>query len=91
MANSNTSQPESGSEPPENDILLDVTGFNCPIPVLKARRAARNMAPGQVLTVLASDPASMIDFKHFCNTTGNELLDASEADDVFTYIIRISE
>jgi tRNA 2-thiouridine synthesizing protein A len=47
------------------------------------------MTAGQVLTVRATDPASMIDFKHFCNTTGNELLDASEADDVFTYIIRI--
>jgi len=89
MSNSNTSQPGIGSKTPKNDVLLDVTGFNCPIPVLKARRAARNMATGQVLTVRATDPASMIDFKHFCNTTGNELLDASETDDVFTYIIRI--
>ena len=89
MSNTNTSQPGIGSEAPKNDVLLAVTGFNCPIPVLKARRAARNMTAGQVLTVRATDPASMIDFKHFCNTTGNELLDASEADDVFTYIIRI--
>jgi tRNA 2-thiouridine synthesizing protein A len=89
MSNTNTSQPKIRSEAPKNDVLLDVIGFNCPIPVLKARRAARNMTAGQVLTVRATDPASMIDFKHFCNTTGNELLDASEADDVFTYIIRI--
>jgi tRNA 2-thiouridine synthesizing protein A len=74
----------------ETDVYLDTTGFNCPIPVLKARRAARDLAPGQILTVQASDPASMIDFKHFCNTTGHELLDASEADDVFTYVIRIT-
>ena len=74
----------------ETDVLLDTTGFNCPIPVLKARRAAREMTPGQILTVQATDPASMIDFKHFCNTTGHELLDASEADDVFTYVIRIT-
>ena len=75
---------------PDTGVLLDVTGFQCPIPVLKARRAVRRMAPGDILTVLATDPASMIDFKHFCNTTGHELVDASEADDVFTYVIRIT-
>jgi tRNA 2-thiouridine synthesizing protein A len=71
-------------------VLLDVTGFQCPIPVLKARRAVRNMTPGDILTVLATDPASMIDFKHFCNTTGHELLDSSESDDVYKYVIRVT-
>ena len=68
--------------------ILDTKGFNCPIPVLKARRAIRELAVGDELTVLATDPASMIDFPHFCNTTGHELLDSSEDDGVFTYIIR---
>jgi tRNA 2-thiouridine synthesizing protein A len=75
----------------DTDVLLDVTGFQCPIPVLKARRAVRNMTPGDILTVLATDPASMIDFKHFCNTTGHELLDSSESDDIYKYVIRVTE
>ncbi len=68
--------------------ILDTKGFNCPIPVLKARRALKDLAAGDQLTVLATDPASMIDFPHFCNTTGHELVDSSEDDGLFTYIIR---
>ena len=67
---------------------LDTKGHHCPIPVLKARRAIKEVEIGETLTVLATDPASVIDFKHFCNTTGNELVEWTEADDVFTYVIR---
>jgi tRNA 2-thiouridine synthesizing protein A len=69
---------------------LDTKGLNCPLPVLKARRAMRDMADGDVLTVLATDPASYIDFRHFCDTTGHELVEAheDEAEGVFTYVIR---
>ena len=68
--------------------ILDTKGFNCPIPVLKARRAMRALDVGDELTLLATDPASMIDVPHFCNTTGHELIDSSEEDGVFTYRIR---
>ena len=68
--------------------ILDTKGFNCPIPVLKARRAMRGLEVGDELTLLATDPASMIDVPHFCNTTGHELIDSSEEDGVFTYLIR---
>jgi|TARA_B100000676_G_scaffold250703_1_gene255392 tRNA 2-thiouridine synthesizing protein A len=68
--------------------ILDTKGFNCPIPVLKARRAMRGLDVGDELTLLATDPASMIDVPHFCNTTGHELIDSSEEDGVFTYRIR---
>ncbi len=68
--------------------VLDTKGFNCPIPVLKARRAMRELDAGDELTVLATDPASMIDMRHFCNTTGHELLESTEEDGVFTYLIR---
>ncbi|MDD9907051.1 MAG: sulfurtransferase TusA family protein [Rhodospirillaceae bacterium] len=68
--------------------ILDTKGFNCPIPVLKARRAMRGLDVGDELTLLATDPASMIDVPHFCNTTGHELVDSSEEDGVFTYRIR---
>ncbi|MEM9682121.1 MAG: sulfurtransferase TusA family protein [Pseudomonadota bacterium] len=69
---------------------LDTKGMRCPIPVLKARRAMRELEDGDVLTVLATDPASYIDFQHFCDTTGHEMLDAIEDKDegVFTYVIR---
>ena len=68
--------------------ILDTKGFNCPIPVLKARRAMRGLDIGDELTLLATDPASMIDVPHFCNTTGHELIVSSEEDGVFTYRIR---
>jgi len=70
------------------DHTLDTRGYNCPLPVLKTRRAMRDLALGDTLTVLATDPASVIDFKHYCNTTGNELVSWSEDDGVFTYVIR---
>ena len=70
--------------------LLDTKGLNCPIPVLKARRAMRDLRDGDILTVEATDPASYIDFRHFCDTTGHELLEAKEDEPsgVFTYVIR---
>lgn len=69
---------------------LDTKGLNCPLPVLKARRAMRDLDDGDILTVLATDPASYIDFRHFCDTTGHELMEANEdeAEGVFTYVIR---
>ncbi len=68
--------------------VLDTKGFNCPIPVLKARRSMRNLAIGDELTVLATDPASQIDMRHYCNTAGHEMINSSEEDGVFTYVIR---
>ncbi len=68
--------------------VLDTKGFNCPLPVLKTRRALKNVPVGETLTVLATDPASVIDFRHFCATTGHELVERAEAEGVFTYVIR---
>lgn len=68
--------------------VLDATGLFCPLPVLKTRRAILRVSIGDTLTVLATDPASRIDMRHFCNTSGNELVDAHEADGIFTYVIR---
>ena len=67
---------------------LDATGLLCPLPVLKTRRAMRRVAMGDLLTVLATDPVSRIDIRHYCNTSGNELVEAREDDGVFTYVIR---
>lgn len=72
------------------ETILDTKGLNCPLPVLKARRAMKDLAVGDLLVVLATDPASGIDFRHFCDTTGNTLESANEADGIFTYRIRKS-
>jgi len=60
------------------DATLDATGLLCPLPVLKARRALKPLAPGAVLEVLATDPGATKDFEHFCQTTGCELLEVGE-------------
>ena len=67
---------------------LDVKGLKCPLPVLRARKALKPLAQGEVLEVLATDPSSVQDFKNFCDTTGHELVSAEEADGVYSYRIR---
>jgi tRNA 2-thiouridine synthesizing protein A len=69
-------------------VTLDATGLKCPLPVLKARKALKDVAPGGVLRVLATDPGALKDFEHFCRTTGTELLTAEERDGVLTFDIR---
>ena len=72
---------ETGGASVTPDNTLDATGLLCPLPVLKARRALRDVPAGGVLEVLATDPGATKDFEHFCRTTGCELLDASERPD----------
>ena len=69
---------------------LDVKGLKCPLPVLRAKKVLRSLAPGGVLEVLATDPSSVQDFQAFCETTGNRLLEWGEAAGVFTYRIEKS-
>ena len=73
---------------PSADETLDVRGLMCPLPVLKARKALKRLAPGTTLQVLATDPASVIDFKHFCETTPFALLDWREDAGVYAFRIR---
>ena len=60
------------------DLELDARGLKCPLPVLKARKAMKTMATGEVLGVLSTDPSSLQDFPAFCETTGHELLSSGE-------------
>ena len=60
---------------------LDARGLKCPLPVLKARKALQAIAPGEVLTVLATDPGAPDDFVQFCATTGHALLATEPAAD----------
>ena len=68
--------------------FLDLKGLLCPLPVLKARKKLQSMSAGSVLTIEATDPASVIDVPHYCNESGNDLIEQGESDGVFTYSIR---
>lgn len=70
------------------DTTLDATGLLCPLPVLKARRALRDVPAGGILEVLATDPGAVKDFEHFCTTTGCELLAFSETGRVLKFRLK---
>jgi tRNA 2-thiouridine synthesizing protein A len=67
---------------------LDTRGLNCPLPILKAKKALADMHSGEVLKVLATDPGSMRDFQAFARQTGNELVEQSAANDEFVHYLR---
>ena len=60
------------------DKVLDAKGLNCPLPILKAKKALKEIDAGQTLQVLSTDPGSVADFQAFSRTTGNELVEHSE-------------
>jgi tRNA 2-thiouridine synthesizing protein A len=61
------------------DATLDALGLLCPLPVLKARKRLQSMQPGQVLRLLASDPAAVVDVPHFCTESGHGFLGMEDA------------
>ena len=75
-----------------SEHVLDAKGLNCPLPILKAKKALSDMASGELLKVVATDPGSVRDFQAFARQTGNDLLDqqAHEVDGVesFTHLLR---
>jgi tRNA 2-thiouridine synthesizing protein A len=70
------------------DHTLDAKGLNCPLPILKARKALKGVAAGETLEILSTDPGSIADFQAFCRQTGNELLESSSDDSVYRFLIR---
>ena len=70
-------------------VIVDTKGMKCPLPVLKARKAMRDLPDGATLRVLATDPGATKDFEHFCNTTGCELVESGEQDGgVLRFLLR---
>lgn len=67
------------------DSELDASGLNCPLPILRAKKALAGMSSGQVLKILATDPGSVKDFEAFAKQTGNALLESSTVDGKFLY------
>ena len=71
-----------------HEAEIDVRGLLCPLPVLKARKRLAAMKAGETLRVLATDPAAAIDFPHYCNESGNELVSHVSDGDVLIFVIR---
>ena len=67
---------------------LDTRGLNCPLPILKAKKALSDMATGQLLKVVSTDPGSMRDFQAFARQTGNELVEQTTAPGEYVHLLR---
>ena len=70
------------------DSELDASGLNCPLPILRAKKAIAALDAGQTLRIIATDPGSVKDFEAFCKQTGNELVSSGEEDGKFAFLIK---
>ena len=70
------------------DKEFDASGLACPLPIVKTKKSLADMAPGQVLRVVATDPGSMRDFQAFARQTGNELVEQTASNDEFVHYLR---
>jgi tRNA 2-thiouridine synthesizing protein A len=70
------------------DHTLDAKGLNCPLPILKARKALKDVPDGGTLEILATDPGSVADFEAFCRQTGNELVEHAVDGKVYRFLIK---
>ncbi|MGI9381883.1 MAG: sulfurtransferase TusA family protein [Methyloligellaceae bacterium] len=70
------------------DAMLDAKGLNCPLPILKAKKAIKDLPSGGTLEVLATDPGAVADFEAFCRQTGHELVEHSEDGGVYRFLIK---
>ncbi len=72
----------------DDSHVLDATGLLCPLPVLKARKRLQALASGDALTVMADDPAAIVDVPHFCAEAGHHLVSTEVDGDIQTYVIQ---
>ena len=72
----------------ESTRELDARGLNCPLPILKAKKALADMHSGELLRIVATDPGSMRDFQAFARQTGNELVEQTTLGDEFVHVLR---
>ena len=70
------------------DQELDTRGLNCPLPILKAKKALATLTSGQLLKVVSTDPGSLRDFQAFCRQTGNELVGQETLEGEFVHVLR---
>ena len=70
------------------DQTLDAKGLNCPLPILKAKKALSTLPPGGTLEVLSTDPGAVKDFQAFARTTGHELIESTTEGNVFRFVLK---
>lgn len=68
--------------------VLDLKGLSCPLPIVKTAQAIKELASGDLLEALATDPGSVADFSAWCRSTGHELVEQTETDGVCRFVIR---
>ena len=73
---------------PTGEAILDARGLKCPLHVLKARRALKDVPAGGRLRVLATDPGAVKDFSHFCETTGCVMVESGQDGEVLSFVLR---
>jgi tRNA 2-thiouridine synthesizing protein A len=71
-----------------SNAMLDAKGLNCPLPILKAKKALQGVPAGGLLEIHATDPGAVKDFQAFCRSTGNELVASSQEGNVFKFVIK---
>ena len=72
----------------ETNKEIDTRGLNCPLPILKAKKALADMASGQLLKVVSTDGGSLRDFQAFARQTGNELVEQQTVGDEYVHVLR---
>jgi tRNA 2-thiouridine synthesizing protein A len=70
---------------------LDLKGLSCPLPIIKTAKAMKELAPGQLVEIFATDPGSVPDFKAWSQSTGNPLVESGQVDGVFHFILKKKE
>jgi tRNA 2-thiouridine synthesizing protein A len=83
-----TAMDDQAGNPISFDSEVDARGLNCPLPILKAKKALATIQSGQVLKVMATDPGSKRDFEAFARQTGNVLVGQSESDRTWTFYLK---
>lgn len=73
---------------PAPNLAIDLSGLNCPLPILRTKKALAPLQTGEVLQVTCTDPATPTDFAAFCKQTGNELLEHWQDADQYLFLIR---
>ena len=69
------------------DQVLDTKGLNCPLPILKAKKAISQMETGQILEVQSTDPGSVMDFEALCRQTGHQLLESNQENGIYVFLL----
>ena len=71
-----------------SDQVLNTKGLNCPLPILKAKKAISQMETGQILEVHSTDPGSVMDFEALCRQTGHQLLESNQENGIYVFLLK---